>query len=98
MWEQLDPEIPWVIARDSGGSVQLYCQACGAGGGAVTDQQIDAFVDAHETHQSASTTHIGAGEAFAQLTARLKMRHCTPCERRQHQLNRMVPRMPFMRR
>lgn len=62
------------------------------------DGHLEAFMSAHQAHQSASPTHMGAGDVVAAATKRLGMTPCSPCEARRRALNQLVPRVPLFRR
>lgn len=96
--EPLDPAVPWVLVQNQGSYIHCYCKICGLRAHAVTEHDLDAFMDAHEAHQSASPTHLGAGDVIAAATKRLGVTPCSPCEARRRALNQAIPRVPFFRR
>lgn len=93
---------PWILF----GATEAYgvpvwvvdCRVCNV---RFTGDEENAalFVEEHQVHQSASQTHMGAGDVVAQLAKSLGfVKPCTPCEARRQALNNAVPAVPFMRR
>ena len=90
-WQPLD-EIPWIFIYSNGPYAYGHCQVCQMTTEGLSDEQLDAFVDQHTDHQSASTTHMGLGDAFkATMSAIGFTKKCTPCEARRNALNNAFP-------
>lgn len=63
----------------------------GAGAPAIG---ADRFAQVHSAHQQASApSHYGLGDVIAGMTKAVGIKPCTPCQKRQQQLNGMLPRL-----
>lgn len=93
-------DLPWILVgvAPGGRSYEAFCQVCHARFGG-DEESVNRFADQHANHQSASPTHIGAGDLLKGLASRLGFtKPCTPCEERRLAMNRAVPHVPFFRR
>lgn len=87
------PQVQWIFWQPTTQGFVARCQACGVGVAVGSPQEVDAFAAQHQQHQSSVQGYYGAGDLVARATGALGLKHCTPCEARQHQLNQRFPRL-----
>ena len=86
------PNVKWVFWETTPQGIEVLCAVCKEGGLATTPGRAEAFALRHAQHQSAASTHYGAGDAVAAATKALGIESCTPCEARRRMLNGLVPK------
>ncbi len=86
------PSVPWVLVGPSAsGGYYVACTVCNESLTAGYAEAVQQFVSDHANHESPSPTHLGLGDVVRRVTDAAGFQHCGGCEKRQHELNQLLP-------